>query len=280
MPNNATKSFPAHIQAGPGVPSQSGRQASQRKDETKIIPPSISGRLPAVERKKRDSVVLDRQALGLSAMKPSQMVAGLDEVARRVEKIEAREESRRKSGGKMNTNIALHVDDTGRKWSRYVRTAIISGVAALVLAGLIMVYIANRKEMPIKEGNERTRRAVMDLEILARQMGPFDADETITPEKARARLLSTIEEEWKKLNDEIVAAMGKNSLRPPSGHSLEMRESLLKLKEFKDAWGQPFEWKMLDNDTLEITAKGKPVRNADPVARVAFLVRAVTQKPK
>lgn len=233
--------------------------------------PKIGGRPPSGKAPPSD-LAARREALGLSSMKPSEMIAGLDEAAARAEKLEKREEAKRKGGG--NTlNTALHVDDTGKKWSRMVLLSLAGVIALVVLIGAGMIYLSNRKSLSPAEGNQLTRQWVRDLGLIAQKMKPFELDEKPPLDKVKERLTEGINAELDDVKATIKAQ--EDVHRPPSSRDIEWKEELLELQKYQDAWAQPFMFN-LDDDKLTISAKGKsePGRSIDPV-----IVKLPRRKP-
>ena len=246
-----------------------------------LPPPGASGRIPAAgssSSKSGRNVAADREALGLSSLKPSEMVAGLDQAAARAEKLHSREEQKRRGGNKMSANVALHVDETGKRWTRRI---ILGALGILLLGGLIvtaLIYFSNRKEIPARVGNEEARRALGDLVIIVAKMKLFEEGETATVEEVKKRILAKTEEELKLLEEQI--ERDAENRRPRDVTAVKTRESLRKLREMKDAWGQPFEFTMIDEDTLQVKAKGRREEKADSLAPVKVRVRTVKPKKK
>jgi hypothetical protein len=199
----------------------------------------------------------DRKALGLTSLKPSEMVEGLDQAAGRAEKMEAREQQKKRAGGN-SLHTAIRVENTGQHW----RNRIIAALAAVVLLACggfaYLVYRTNHKTLSPREGNEKARASITDLKIIAEKY-PFPESEAVTVEAVQACLVRGIEAELSRINEQI--AKDKSDNRPPDKSAQESRDRLLALKEFKDPWGQPFELKISPDDTLLITVAGKP--NAD-----------------
>ena len=206
----------------------------------------------------------DRIALGLTALKPSEMIAGLEEAAKRAENLELREAARRKSGGS-TLNEAMHIDDTGRKWKRMVNLAIVAGVLLALGAGGVLMYMHSRK------GNETPRELLADTLAMLRDLGShgakmklFKPGETVAVAQAKEHLLKSINNDLEDILAEInkgrgVDKTGKatNPFFMPDKKTVAVRDSLIRLKEFKDAWGAPFLFEMGDPDTLKITATTK-----------------------
>jgi hypothetical protein len=206
------------------------------------------------------NVGADREALGLSSMKPSEMIAGLDAAVRRAEAQEQRESARRKGGGKIDQNVALHVSDSGARSTRLIVVGIVVFVVLMAcLFGALVIY-SNYQPLDPHKGNEMARDRLGNLKFLCEKTKKFEDDETITLDKAKARILETIDARLKALNDEIEAnrkqwEKDKNT-RPVNVRVIEEKKDLEQTREFKDPFGQPFQFQ-LNGDKLQITAKGK-----------------------
>lgn len=226
-------------------------------------PPASSARVPVSRPSSAASVrkqQTDREALGLSAARPSEMIAGLDEAAKRAEALAVREEAKRKSGGKMSANAALHVDDTGRKWSRWVQL----GIAVLVLAGGAvggwMFYSANRQKIGERAGLEITRADLNDMARSVESMEQFKEGESITVQGAKERLHKRLEADLETEKSKI--ARDKAAGRNPDRRSVEQRERLERQLTFKDAWGKPLDFSVEGDDLIvrsTSTVKGESI---------------------
>ncbi|MFH0938378.1 MAG: hypothetical protein V1899_03745 [Planctomycetota bacterium] len=249
---------------------------------------SISGRYLSSERKtsSRNTVpggksakdmAADREALGLSAMKPSEMVVGLDQVAKRAAKLEAREIAKKKAGGGISVNTALLVDDTSRRWTWKVRFGL-AGAALVMLALLGALYCyTNRSGPSPRKGNQQTRGDLLDLKtMIAPRMMPFDEDESVTIEMAKQRLTQAIDAELTAILEQI--KKDKENHRPIETQITQRREWLRKLRDFKDAWGRDFTFRLLDANTLEISATGKKDSGSSVLAPVTISLRAKKKK--
>ena len=260
-PNAVSGSLPKA--ANPNAVSGSLPKAANPNATSGVQPaPKIGGRPPSGKAPPSD-LAARREALGLSSMKPSEMIAGLNEAADRAEKLEKREEAKRKGGG--NTlNTALHVDDTGKKWSRMVLMSLLGVVALVVLIGGAMIYFSNHKSLSPAEGNQVTRQWVRDLGLIAQQMKAFDPDEKPSLDKVKERLTSAVNAQIDEVKSRIKAQ--EDVHRPPSSRDVEEKDELLALLKFQDAWGQPFQFN-LEDDKLTISARGKSEsgRSIDPV---------------
>jgi hypothetical protein len=196
-----------------------------------------------------------RKALGLSAMAPSETVKGLAEVAKRAEKQAEREAVRKQAGGKLIANAAIHIDNTGRRWSLWVRLGL---AAALVLVCLVIglwINSALHPTLPPREATEKARKELITLSNVLAKFKPFEEDEVITPEKARQRLLGT-------LNTELAATVKrleeweKRTGRPNLEYAAT-RDELTKLLDLKDPWDNDLVININNSKTMEISVAGR-----------------------
>ena len=219
--------------------------------------PSQSARRPAVQ------IQADREALGLSAARPSEMVAGLDEAVKRAEALANREEAKRRSGGKLNANVALHVDDTGKKWALWVRMGIAVAVVAVCAAGYFMLYKSNHVELNPRVKLAETRDALNTLEIAAKDMQPFESSDAPTAQTAKERLRKSLDAQLDVVKKSI--QKDRDSGRNPDKALINKREFLEKLMQFKDGWDKPFEFSVTGGElAIRSTSQAEGVP-AEPV---------------
>ena len=199
-------------------------------------------------------------------MKPSEMVAGLDAAAKRAEKLDARESAKRKGGGG-TLNVALHVDDTGSKWKRMVVLSILGTVLFIVALGAFALWFSSRKSISPEEGNGVTREMLRDMVLIAAQMKPSDADEKMTPEKAKAHLTEGIKAQLADVLERI--KQDGESHHPTTGSTFEEKHELENMLKFEDAWGVPFTF-AVDGEKITVTAKGRPDSKGRTIEPVSF----------
>lgn len=203
-----------------------------------------------------------RAAVGISAMKPSEMIEGLDKVAERAEKQEQREAEKRKAGGMGAVNTALHVDETGKRWSRQIKIGIIAGVSVIVLALGIMVYVANRKDTKPAEAREVSRQRLEALKIVASQLR-FTNDDDINVEKVKTKLHERIAAELAEVEARIKEL--KHGRRPVELSDVRLKETLTELHELKDGWGEPLDITLPDADSVQIAVKSSAGQSLPPI---------------
>lgn len=215
--------------------------------------------------------------MGLSSLKPSEMIAGLDKVAERAAKLEERESAKRKAGGKMS-DAAVLTDDTGRRWKRNVNLAILG---TLLLAGLIggaMFWWSNRQTVDPRKLRAETQETLNKFVAMGSRLKGFEEGETITPEKAKDAFLKLVELDLKTLNEEIARDRERKKkdgqFRPPDRMMSSDLNSLTRLQSMKDGWGQPLVFSMADADTVKITAPGKVSPGVEPLEPVNIRLRS------
>lgn len=222
----------------------------------------------------------DRAKLGLGSMKPSEMIEGLDEVAKRLEKQQEREEAKQKTGGKMSQNEALLTDGTGRRWSRNVMIGI---VVVVLLGGIVaaaMFISVNFTALDPRKGNARTRGMMMELIGFAQRIPIEDAD-GLTKDRVVQLLHEQVDNQFNQVEADIARDKERREKegkhRPPDSRLYNERENLLELRKFKDPWGQPLEFEV-SAGTLTIKGKGSP--KGDPIEPVStHLGKKAAEKP-
>jgi hypothetical protein len=211
------------------------------------------------------------------------MIKGLDEAAKRAEKLEEREEAKRRAGGKANLNDALKVDDTGRRWARVVNLIIVGSILFLMAAGGFMMYSANKTELDPRAGNAEARQLLSKLMSFGNRIKKFKEGETFTADEAKQRIVAIIDDDLKILNDQIDKdkerkAKGGAKYEAPRGMLTKDRDALAQLRKLKDPWDQPITFSMADADNLKVSAVGKKAAGTEPPEPVIINVR-VAKKP-
>ena len=203
-----------------------------------------------------------RAAVGLSALKPSEMIEGLDKAAERAEKQEQRESERRKAGGAAAVNTALHVDDTGKRWSRQIKVGIAAAASVIVLALGMMIYFANKKDVDPRQANKVTQDRLNLLRSVAGQIKPFTNDDDINVEKVKARLHEKIDAELADVESRLKAL---REARRPVDELARTKQELTELHALKDGWGKPFDITLPEADTLQIAVQAGSGESLPPV---------------
>jgi hypothetical protein len=263
----------------PNTPSSNVRPAVTPGQTASSSPSGASGRRPAAG-SGRGNIADNRAALGLTALKPSEMIKGLDEAAKRAEKLEEREEAKRRAGGKANLNDALKVDDTGRRWSRVVNLIIVGTILFLIAGGAFLVYSANKTVLDPRVGNAEARQTLSKLMGYANRIKKFSEDEAITADAAKQRIVTIIDDDLKLLNDQIDKdkerkAKGGAKYEAPRGMLTKDRDALAQLRKLTDPWDQPITFSMADADNLKISAVGMKAPGTEPPEPITVNVRAV-----
>jgi len=265
----------------PVQPPTAARAVPPAKPPSGVSPAAAApGKVPSGRR----APGKDREALGLSALKPSEIIEGLEEAAKRAEHSEAREEARRKSGGGMNLTTALHVDDTGKRWSRNVMLLIFGSVAAISALIGGMIYFGNRTVQDPRDLSLQSRNMLSSYVIYAQKIKAFKPDETITADAVKDRIKELLDGEIKSLTSEIDREIAKrkalyekdknSAINGPkvTGGLIKDRETRERLASFKDALRQPFVFTIPDGETLQMTAPTIP--KTEPIDPVTVRLKA------
>ena len=189
------------------------------------------------------------------------MIEGLDRVVERAEKLEQREQAKRKGGGH-SINQAVHVDDTGRRWTRMVYGLIFLIILGVAGGAAFLFYMEKRQGKSPRELTDRTRYMLIDLETAGARMKLYSAGENVTPEQARDRIRETVEADLNEIQKQIDKERGvskdgkeiKNKFVSIDAGTLKAKERLAELVLLKDAWGKPFEFTLPKPDTLNISS--------------------------
>ena len=194
-------------------------------------------------------IAKDRRNLGLSEIRPSDQVAGLEEVGRLEAKREAQERIKQRSG-QIIMNEAIHVDERGRRWQRLIRL----GVAAvvLVIAGTVglLYYRATFRHSDPRELAMETRNVINCYLSAAPQIPPFPADAKLTVEDLKSRLRGVLSDQLAKAER---AAAAREKERGAVDRSLSKTIHALKQAlTFRDGSGQPFVFEFKEGDVLAI----------------------------
>jgi hypothetical protein len=256
-----------------GTPGMSGRLP--------VAPASVSGRSGVMrapgqsQRRAPAQIATDREALGLSAARPSEMVKGLDEAAKRAQAAAERDENKRRSGGKMSQVEALQVDDTGRRWSNRV----IMGMAAVFLTicgvGGYLIYKTANPGIDYRVAFEETHRRMHDLARDAELMPPFAEGEKLTPATVKERIEKNVREQLEVILKQ--AAIDRDAKRNPDLRITDRRNFLQDMLKFTDGWGRPLRFAVEDDAYVVISADPLPGKEI-PVAERAKIRAGATVK--
>ncbi|MCW8130575.1 MAG: hypothetical protein KIS92_09520 [Planctomycetota bacterium] len=213
-----------------------------------------TGRLKALN---SDNIAANRRALGLSEVKLSDQIKGLDKAAERAEKLANREEEKRKGGGKVMVNRALLNDGTGSRWTRKV----ILGIGGLLLIGGVvgggMLWFSNRKSEDPKVAQRETSDRLMRYEKLyTPRMPPFEPEDSVSAEIFKERLVKFVETEF--ANEQKVAKLEQDTRKSISP---DIRANLKRLEgdlTFKDAKGHDFSFSAGPEDSIVIKTSQGP----------------------
>lgn len=250
---------PAARNSANALPAHPQRNSSQKipVPQSQPLPGASSGSSGRMRSLGSEQIAANRRALGLSEVKLSDQIAGLDKAGERAEKLAQREEAKRKAGGKADVNRAVLTDGTGSRWKRMVLMGL-GGTAALVLlVGGVMMWLSNRTAADPREQQRTTHERLMRYEKLyTPRMQAFEPDETVTAETFKERLLKFVQQE---LDNEKGIAEREKALRKVV--SLAVKDNLQRLEgdvTFLDGAGQAFVFEGSSEDRITIKNTGKP----------------------
>lgn len=170
-------------------------------------------------------------------MRPSEMVDGLDAVAKRSERQEQVERMKQRSG-RIVMNEAIHVDERGRRWQRIVLVGVIGIVA--VTAGLFffLMYLANSGGVSAQEAARDTRALLAQYTNLICNLDPLPAGKDLTVEELKQKLVSSIQEEIRMRNETLERTdRGRLNDKKTARKAIALLEKAL---TFQDGYGNPF----------------------------------------
>jgi hypothetical protein len=270
-PGSGTTPVPSTAPAARVVPrtASSGRMTPVGRMGS--APSGGSGRHRAVG----GAVSEDRKTLGLSEMRPSEMVTGLEAVAKRAEKQEAIERIKQRSG-RIIMNEAIHTDEKGRRWARLVIIGIV--VLVLLVVGTVgtLYYLATHKRLDPRHAAGETRNYLTGLEEAAQQIKPFPPDTKVSAEEFKGRLKQYFEgllaqeeqaaEEQKKKRGQTDVGTNRNIGR------------LRRILAFQDGFGRDFVFEAKDPEAVVI--RSPSVTGPDSERRVTVRrERTTPEKP-
>lgn len=169
-------------------------------------------------------------------MRPSEMVEGLDAVAKRSERQEQVDRMKQRSG-RIIMNEAVHVDEKGRTWQRVVLLSIVGFIAAVgALVGILM-YLANSGGKSVQECASNTNAVLALYTNLVHQFDPVPASRNLTVDDFKAKLMAKVNEQLQQRNEALKSSQG----RPVDAKEIRRAIRLLEMGlKFEDGFGQPF----------------------------------------
>jgi hypothetical protein len=223
--------------------SSSGRMAPVGRMGS--APSGGSGRHRAVG----GAVSEDRKTLGLSEMRPSEMVTGLEAVAKRAEKQEAIERVKQRSG-RIIMNEAIHTDEKGRRWARLVIIGIVVLVVLVVGTVGTLYYLATHKRLDPRVAAGVTGNYLTKIEEAAQQIKPFAPEAKVTGEEFKGRVKAYLEV---LLAQEEQAAVDQRKQRgQPDNGTTKNIMNLRRLLAFQDGFGRDFVFEAKDSEAVVI----------------------------
>lgn len=170
-------------------------------------------------------------------MRPSEMVDGLDAVAKRSERQEQVERMKQRSG-RIIMNEAVHVDGKGYRWQRVVLFSIIGFAAAAGGLFLVLYYLANSGGVSAQEAARDTRALLAQYTSLVYRLEQLPPGKDMSVEEFKQKLSEKINAELKERNEYL------NNSEKNRFHEAQNARKAIKLLEkallFVDGLGQPF----------------------------------------
>lgn len=204
-----------------------------------------------------DQIAANRKALGLSDVKISDMVKGLDKAAERAEKQAQREEEKRRAGGKVAVNKAVLNDGTSSRWGLKVKLGIAGAVALAALVGGTLFFIANHKTVDPKIAQRETHdRLVRYEKLYSPRMPPYSMEDAPTPEQFWERLSKFVEDDYQ---NELKTAEKEKEMRKVV--SPDVHANIKRLegdRTMKDADGKNFSIEKGPEDTIAVKTTHGP----------------------
>jgi len=240
----------------PSTPTKASGSSS-RNAVPKAGAPAPKGPPP-----KKNMLEAHREALGLSSAKPSDMVAGLEDVAKRAGAREDRAKAR-VEGGRIADKAVL-TDGTGQRWERRVLLGII--LVALLVGGTlgVMYFLANKKVADPREQKMETHNRLLRLQTAISSIAPFGKSEVITAEMLKERLRNSLQAALKEA--EATAEKEKTSRGMNTSTTQEQLKHLKQDQDFKDVWDKDLVFEVEGNEVSisSTTPDVKPVKVVIP----------------
>ena len=196
------------------------------------------------------------------------MVEGLDEVAEKAARVEARQSDKKKKAGKdIMMNEAIRVDDTGRRWSTAVQVGLTTAVLAVVIGGGLMFWWANRSPIIPAVAALETRERLNRYQAVSGRMKPYPADTKPTPQQFKEALIAQIQKDL-----EGYEKLREREKKNRAGSSPETRQSIEFAKQdinFKDAWGKDLVFKA-DGDNVLISSVNREGSSEPPAVLISI----------
>jgi hypothetical protein len=215
------------------------------------LPPGASGRHRLVG----GAVEEDRKTLGLSDVRPSDAISGLDEVAKRAAKHEALDRIKERSG-QIIMNEAVHVDARGRRWQRRIWGGLIACV--LLVVGTVggLYYAAAHHKFNPRQAAGDTRGMLSRYQNAGQQIAPFAPGVTVTAEEFKSRLEAFLKQQLAQ--EEGAAERQRKQRGRTDPATLQNIHRLERLITFEDGFGKPFILELKGADVVVIRSVGLP----------------------
>lgn len=222
-------------------------------------PPGASGRNRSVV---GASVSADRQTLGLSDVRPSEAIKGLDRVAERYEKPKGP----KRKAGEIDMNVAVSIDQKGKRWSRMVLLGVLGVIAVAALFGWVLVILGGDKPVDPKEAFRETHNQLLRIKRYAYDMDRFGAGENVSADLFKRKLLEYMKARQEKLEEVVELETKAGGMAKP-----DTRDELKYLKkdqDLKDAWGMDLYFETGDGENITVKSpSGRDLNKEIPIPR-------------
>lgn len=260
LPPGSKPKLPADKPATPGA--SGSRQPVPRPGSGKgpsQSPPGASGRNRSVV---GASVSADRQTLGLSDVRPSEAIKGLDRVAERYEKPKGP----KRKAGEIDMNVAVSVDQKGKRWSRMVLMGFLGAIALAALTGWVLVMLGGQKPIDPKEAYRASHNQLLRIKRYAYDMDRFGSDENVSPDLFKRKLVEYMKTRQEKLEEVVEMETRAGGMAKP-----DTRDELRNLKadqDLKDAWGNDLLFETGDGENIVVrSSSGQDLKKEIPIPR-------------
>lgn len=260
LPPGSKPKLPAGKPANPG--GSGSRQPVPRPGSGKSpmqTPPGASGRNRSVV---GASVSADRQTLGLSDVRPSEAIKGLDRVADKYEKPKGP----KRKAGEIDMNVAVSIDQKGKRWSRMVLLGVLGVIAVTGLFVWVLVILGGDPPVDPKVAYKESHNQLLRIKRYAYDMDRFGPDENVSPDLFRRKLVEYMKARQEKLEDVVKLETKAGGLAKP-----DTRDELKNLKFdqlLKDAWEKDLLFETGSEDKIVVRSpSAKDLKKEIPIPR-------------
>jgi hypothetical protein len=261
LPPGSKPKMPAGNQPAP--PGSSGsRQPVPKPGSGKgpmQTPPGASGRNRSVV---GASVSADRHTLGLSDVRPSEAIKGLDRVADKYEKPKGP----KRKAGEIDMNVAVSIDQKGKRWSRMVLLGVLGAIAVTGLFVWVLVILGGDPPIDPKVAYRETHNQLLRIKRYAYDMDRFGTDENVSPDLFKRKLKEYMKARQDKLEEVVEMETKAGGLAKP-----DTRDELKNLKadqDLKDAWEKELLFETGSEDMIVVRSlSGNDLKKEIPIPR-------------